>query len=280
MESYPLKATTKLLAVTPAQIGLPLLVFWLSSRGNLLLPLPLRCRCLRRCLCHCRCSCLCRCLCRSACHPRRGSAPVLALAVVVVFAVAVDVVFAVAFAVLACHPQRGSASVVACSLGCHPIGTCFCRCRSFSKPNPVISTGAAHSLIVSRVAEKPASLPTPLPSQASAFALVLACRLSPTKERHLIVCCGAKRARISPMRQRDEKRRITKSKQTTYKFTPQKTPANRSVKPQTTKSPRQSRRFASPNNYPQPAILVIEIKESPGQPRGFAVPIVSNRCSR
>jgi hypothetical protein len=56
---------------------------------------------------------------------------------------------------------------VTCSFACHLYGICCCCCRcpfSFAIPNPVISTGAIHSLTVNRAAEKPASLPAPHPS--------------------------------------------------------------------------------------------------------------------
>ncbi len=68
-----------------------------------------------------------------------------------------------------------------------PQETCFCRARSsLTHPkNRVISTGAAHSFIVSSGAEKPASLPTPFPSQNTR--LCSSCSSSP--QGTCFCCC-------------------------------------------------------------------------------------------
>src|SRR6266851_9245851 len=50
-------------------------------------------------------------------------------------------------------------------------------------PNTVISTGAAHGLIVSRAAEKPASLPIPPPNPNRLLCL---CPLHPTPAKTLV----------------------------------------------------------------------------------------------
>ncbi len=71
-----------------------------------------------------------------------------------------------------CHSRRGPAFAVARSSLTH-------------SKNRVISTGAAHSFIVSSAAEKPASLPTPLPSQDTR--LCFSCLSSP--QETCFCCC-------------------------------------------------------------------------------------------
>jgi hypothetical protein len=81
------------------------------------------------------------------------------------FALAFAVVLALAFAIafLVCHPRRGSAFVFAVAF------------LSPTNPPTVISTGVAHSLIVSSVAEKSAFYPYCVPAKAHAFALAFIC---------------------------------------------------------------------------------------------------------
>jgi hypothetical protein len=81
---------------------------------------------------------------------------------------------------------------------------------------------------------------------------------------------------ISPLRRQDE-RRITKSKQATYKFTSQKLQQKHVVKRQNRESPHQIKELRVPSNYIQSAKLDIEAKRKPRHATGAFLFIASNR---